>query len=173
MSTTQETLVALNDQNSSDWQLALAELNSSRAVQPFNITAVVTDIEIYEHISKPYVTGSLILTDTERVLERFDIQGAETFTLRLQTAQYADNPIEKTFFIDTIQNLIRGNETSQVTRLHFTEDIGYKSALYNVNKSYFGEPEKIVATIASDYFKKEVVSSARKKCSKCYESNYS
>ena len=161
MTTNQETLVSLNDQNSSDWEIAEAVLNSSRAFQPFNIKNVITDIEIYEHIANPYITGSFVMTDTERVVERFDIQGAETFTLRLQTAQYADNPIEKTFFIDTIQNLIRGNETSQVTRLHFTEDIGYKSALYNVNKSYFGEPEKIVATIASDYFKKEVISSVR------------
>ena len=162
MTTNQETLVSLNDQNSSDWEIAEAVLNSSRAFQPFNIKNVITDIEIYEHIANPYITGSFVMTDTERVVERFDIQGAETFTLRLQTAQYADKPIEKTFFIDTIQNLIRGNETSQVTRLHFTEDIGYKSALYNVNKSYFGEPEKIVATIASDYFKKEVISSAEK-----------
>lgn len=160
MSTTQETLVALNDQNSSDWQLALAELNSSRAVQPFNITAVVTDIEIYEHISKPYVTGSLILTDTERVLERFDIQGVETLTLKLQGAAYAAAPIEKTFIIDSVKNVMRGNETTQIVHLHFTEDCGFKTGLYNVNKSYSAEPEQIIATIAEDYFGKRVISSA-------------
>ena len=68
MSATQETLVALNDQNSSDWEISVAELNSSRALQPFNIKNVITDIEIYEHIGKPYITGSFIMTDTERVL---------------------------------------------------------------------------------------------------------
>ena len=160
MSTTQETLVALNDQNSSDWEISVAELNSSRALQPFNIKNVITDIEIYEHIGKPYITGSFIMTDTERVLERFDIQGAETFTLKLQTAQYSTNPIEKTFIIDTVKSVVRGNETAQVVQLHFTEDIGYKSALHNVNKSYSGTPEKIIATIAADYFEKDVVSSA-------------
>ena len=160
MSTTQETLVALNDQNSSDWEISVAELNSSRALQPFNIKNVITDIEIYEHIGKPYITGSFIMTDTERVLERFDIQGAETFTLKLQTAQYSTNPIEKTFIIDTVKSVVRGNETAQVVQLHFTEDIGYKSALHNVNRSYSGTPEKIIATIAADYFNKEVVSSA-------------
>lgn len=160
MTTTQETLVSLNDQNSSDWEISVAELNSSRALQPFNIKNVITDIEIYEHIGKPYITGSFIMTDTERVLERFDIQGAETFTLKLQTAQYSTNPIEKTFIIDTVKSVVRGNETAQVVQLHFTEDIGYKSALHNVNKSYSGTPEKIIATIAADYFNKEVVSSA-------------
>ena len=41
MPTTQETLVALNDQNSSDWEISVAELNSSRALQPFNIKNVI------------------------------------------------------------------------------------------------------------------------------------
>ena len=165
MSTNQETLVSLNDQNSSDWEIAVAELNSSRAIKPFNIRNVITDIEIYEHISKPYVTGSLIMTDTERVLERFDIQGVETFTLKIQRTAYASDPIEKVFIIDSVKNAIRGNETTQIVQLHFTEDCGYKSVLHNVNKSYSAEPQIIIATIAEDYFGKKVISSAKQNVS--------
>ena len=102
MSTNQETLLSLNDQNSSDCEIATAELNSSSSIKTFNIRNVITDIEIFEHISKPYVTGSLIMTDTERVLERFDIQGVETFTLKIQSAAYATDPIEKVFIIDCV-----------------------------------------------------------------------
>ena len=165
MTTTQETLVSLNDQNSSDWEISEAELNSSRAIKPFNLRNVITDIQIYEHIENPYITGSVIFTDAERVIERFDIQGAETLTLTLKRTRYAGDPIQKTFIVTSIERVMRGNETTQLVELNITEDIGFKSALYNVNRAYADQPDRIIAAIAKDYFYKEVVSSAEENIS--------
>ena len=161
--TTAKTLVSLNDQNSTDWELSVAELSSSRAPRSFDIKAVITDFEVYEHINKPYLTGSLVLIDAERVIERFDIQGAETLTIEMQRANTHEiKPIKKVFTIDKIRKIARGNETTQAVHLHFIEDIGFKANLYTVNKAYTGQPENMIATIAEDYFNKEVVSSAEK-----------
>jgi len=154
MTTTQETLVSLNDQNSSDWEISEAELNSSRAIKPFDLRNVITDIQIYEHIENPYITGSVIFADAERVIERFDIQGAETFKLSLKRTKYSDKPVTKNFIVTSIQRVMRGNETTQLVELNITEDIGFKSALYNVNKAYADQPDKIIATIARYYFHK-------------------
>lgn len=159
--TTSKSLNANNDQSSSDWFLSKAELSAPRALVTFDIRNVITDIEIFEHIEKPFVTGTLVMVDVERVVERFDIQGAESLLLEIQrTTNNQIKPIEKRFVIDSIKSVKRPNETSAVVHLHFTEDIGYKSALVNVNKAYAGEPQKIIRTIAEDYLEKEVKTTA-------------
>jgi len=159
--TSAKSLQNLNDQSGSDWFISKALLTAPRALADFDIRNVITDIEIFEHIEKPFITGTIILVDVERVIERFDIQGAESLELEIQrTSSNQIKPILKKFVIDSIKSVKRANETSAVVHLHFTEDIGYKSALLNVNKAYSGEPSKIIKTIAKDYFNKEVNTTA-------------
>lgn len=149
----------LNDQHSSDWTFKVAELNSSRASFSLDIIDIITDFEVYEHIDKPYVTGKLIVADTQRLYERFDFQGGETFKVQIQRDQNESiEPIKKTFIIDEVLYAAKSNETSQAIVFHLIEDIGFIDTLHNVNKLYSGQPEKIIKTIAKDFLKKDIAS---------------
>ena len=102
----------LNDQHSSDWTFKVAELNSSRASFSLDIIDIITDFEVYEHIDKPYITGKLVVADTQRVYERFDFQGGETFKIQIQRDQNESiEPIKKTFIIDEVLHVAKSNET--------------------------------------------------------------
>ena len=151
----------LNDQHSSDWTFKVAELNSSRASFSLDIINIITDFEVYEHIDKPYVTGKLIVADTQRLYERFDFQGGETFKVQIQRDQNESiEPIKKTFIIDEVLYAAKSNETSQAIVFHLIEDIGFIDTLHNVNKLYSGQPEKIIKTIAKDFLKKDIASNS-------------
>ena len=151
----------LNDQHSSDWILKVAELNSSRAIKPVDIINVISDFEVYEHIDKPYVTGKVVVTDGQRLYERFDFQGGETFSIQIQRDRNESiEPIKKTFIVDEVLNVGRGNETSQAIVLHLTEDIGFKDVLQNVNKSYKGQPQEIIERISKQFLNKEVINNS-------------
>lgn len=151
----------LNDQHSSDWTFKVAELNSSRASFSLDIIDIITDFEVYEHIDKPYVTGKLIVADTQRLYERFDFQGGETFKVQIQRDQNESiEPIKKTFIIDEVLYAAKSNETSQAIVFHLIEDIGFIDTLHNVNKLYSGQPEKIIKTIAKDFLKKDIASNS-------------
>lgn len=151
----------LNDQHSSDWTFTVAELNSTRAIVPVDIINIISDFEVYEHIDKPYLTGKVIITDTQRVYERFDFQGGETFTVQIQRSKDETiKPIKKTFIVDEVLSIGRANETAQAIVLHLTEDIAFKDVLNNVNKFYKGQPQEIIETIAKDFLKKDVVNNA-------------
>lgn len=148
----------LNDQHSSDWTFSVAQLNSTRALVPVDIIDIISDFEVYEHIDKPYLTGKVVITDTQRVYERFDFQGGETFEIQIQRSKNETiKPIKKTFIVDEVISLGRANETTQAIVLHLTEDIGFKDVLNNVNKSYKGQPQTIIETIAKDFLKKDVI----------------
>lgn len=151
----------LNDQHSSDWTFKVAELNSSRASFSLDIIDIITDFEVYEHIDKPYVTGKLIVADTQRLYERFDFQGGETFKVQIQRDQNESiEPIKKTFIIDEVLYAAKSNETTQAIVFHLIEDIGFIDTLHNVNKLYSGQPEKIIKTIAKDFLKKDIASNS-------------
>ena len=39
------------------------ELNSERLTRPVELNRIVSDIEIFEHIEKPYLTARMLLID--------------------------------------------------------------------------------------------------------------
>lgn len=132
-------------------------LNSSRFINPagINIYGLVTDIEIFEHLDLPYITGQIAFVDTERLLDRIMFDGGETITIKMK--QSADAKIiEKLFYIDSIIGTSKINESSELITLHFMEDIAFLSRFLNVNKSYTGSPQTIIENISKQYLKKDI-----------------
>ena len=77
-----ELQVFQNDQQSSDYILEKVELNHvGRFIDPVDIRTLVSAIEIYENLDKPYLSGNIILTDFSKVYNRADLQGAENLAI--------------------------------------------------------------------------------------------
>ena len=145
-----------NDQSSSDFIFESVVIYSSRTIEPVEVKALVSAVEIYEHMNKPYLTGNIAIADSVRVSDRMDFQGAEYIDIKIKRGPKA--PIyKKTFVIDEIKTT-KVNESSEVLVFHITEDIAYKANLYNVNKAYRGKPSDIIKKIAKEYLDKEVAS---------------
>ena len=132
-------------------------LNSSRFINPagINIYGLVTDIEIFEHLDLPYITGQIAFVDTERLLDRIMFDGGETITITMKQSGDA-KVIEKLFYIDSIIGTSKINESSELITLHFMEDIAFLSRFLNVNKSYTGSPQTIIENISKQYLKKDI-----------------
>ena len=61
-----------------------ALITTSNGSDQFDIATVITDLLIYEHIDRPYLTGSLQFLDTVGVFDRAQFQGLEKFELILK-----------------------------------------------------------------------------------------
>lgn len=144
-----------NDQQSSDYILEKVELNHiGRFIEPVDIRTLVSGIEIYEHLDKPYLSGNIILTDFSKVYNRADLQGAENLSIAFKKSK--NGPIyEKMFIIDLVETK-KLNDNTENIMLHLTEEIAFKSNLYNVNRSYRGKPSTIISNIASQFLSKVV-----------------
>ena len=143
-----------NEMSSSDYIVEKVELNSTRFLEPVELTSVISAIEIFEHIDKPLLSGNVAIHDTSRIYDRSDFQGAENLLVSIKRS--LNGPAyQKMFVIDTVTTR-KINPTSEVITFHITEETGFKSNLYNVNKSYRGKPSSIVQRIADEYLKKAV-----------------
>ena len=147
-----------NTSNSAkDFVLEEALLSSSFFIDGafVDITDVVTDIDIYEHLDKPYITGTVSFLDAERLTEQINFYGIEKFQMKVKLRESVQS-VEKSFVVTKVAKNIRTNDSQSVILLHIIEDIGYLSEMQNVNKSYFGKGYDIISKIIQEYLGKEL-----------------
>ena len=142
-----------------DFYLDYVTISTTRSTDQTSreISRLVTDFEIYEHLDKPYVTAKLLFVDTYNLVQRMDLQGGEKITLSIKpTESDAEaREIEKSFYIEKFD--VIQSEQRRVVTLSLVEDIVFVSTTKNVNKSYTGSPISIVSTILEEYLSKDTL----------------
>lgn len=134
-------------------------LESERLPTPIELKRVITDLDIFEHLDKPYLTAEMAVADQTNLYETAGIIGGERITITLSSLKEdVAVPITKNFYV-TKAKVIYTNDDAQMIIFSLIEDIAFISNLYNVNRHYHGKCGDIIAKIAKEYFKKEVNSS--------------
>lgn len=117
---------------------------------------VITDIDIYEHLDKPYITGTVTFLDNQNIYSAINFYGIEKFTLTIKLPEQSFPRITKKFYVDKVVKNIRTNDGQTVLVLHITEDIGYLSEFINVNKMYSGKGYRIISKIIKEFLGREL-----------------
>lgn len=123
---------------------------------PVEISSVVTDIDVFEHIDKPYLTAVVGFVDIEDVVGLLNLSGGEKVVIQLKANVEDTDPVVNTFYIDKIISSTKIDDNEEFFTLHLIEDIGFKSNLINVNKSYTGKSTEIIKKISKEFLDTEV-----------------
>ena len=125
-----------------------------------DITEGVSNIDIYEHLDKPYLTGAITFNDNKDIISSLDVGGGEKVEITLQSTRDNSEPVSKTFYLDTIVAASKLGDNSEFFVLHLIEDIGYVSNLTNINKYYSDNPANIIKAIGDSYLGQKKVESS-------------
>lgn len=142
-----------------DYRFDRVLLQSEKTSFEADIGPVVSELNIFEHIDKPYLTGSLLFADQSNYFEQADFLGTEKLNIKITSAPKLEDTvlsIEKNFIVTEIVNATRANDLTEVFLLNFVEDISYKSRLIRVSKSFTGRPQDIIQSIVNQYLQREV-----------------
>lgn len=141
----------------SDWVLEQATITSTAFIDgdQIDIKNIITDIEIYENLDIPYLTGNVILFDDSDLYNRIDFSGAEEITFTFVIPDPDFKPVTKTFYIHETFKNIRANDRASTVVLKIIEKHAFESILVNVNKTYAGKPIDIATKIITEYLNKE------------------
>lgn len=126
-------------------------LIETELVSPVEIAPLVTDLDVFEHLDKPYVTAVLGFLDVENVVADLNISGGERVSIVLKTNLQTSIPIRKIFYIDKIMSASKTHSNEEFFTLHLIEDHAFISNTLNVNKAYSGSTTTIVSKIAKDF----------------------
>ena len=154
----------LGAETSRDYHIVKAVIKSPQAILDIDVSSLISEIDIFENIDTPYLTGNLIIVDTGGIMEGMNFQGGETFELELsRSVESTEKSTVKTFVIDSVISGTKVNESSELLQFHIVEDITFMSTLQNVNKTLTGQPYEMIKSLATEYLGKE--------CESTYENN--
>lgn len=142
--------------NVSDYIFEEINFISERLSEPINIAPIVTDLEIFENLDLPYLTGKLVISDNSNLYQNFDVLGAERIQVIFRTLSPGSGKLSKTFYISSINGNVKDTDHTDVLYFQLVEDIWYSSNLQNVNKFYSGTGASIIEKICKEFLSKEV-----------------
>jgi hypothetical protein len=146
------------ERTKSSFELDQVLLESERLPKSVDLKRVVTDLDIFEHLDKPYLTAEMSIADQTNLYETAGIIGGERITITITSAKDdVSVPITNHFYV-TKAKVIYANDDSQLVIFSLIEDIAFISNLYNVNRHYSGKCGNIIEKIAKQYFKEQLSS---------------
>ena len=128
-------------------------LKSEKLNFSMDIFPAVADIQVFESILKPYLTGRISFVDAEDVVNRIGYAGDEYIIVSLKRYNSDLPPLKKKFYLDSIltSKKLQGANSTELFVFHLTEDTLYESSMVNISKSYRGSVLKIIDSIVLEY----------------------
>jgi len=142
--------------NVSDYQFTEISLISERFSERVDIRELVTDVEIYEHIELPYLTGRITTVDKSGFTFAIDFMGGERVEIGLKSSLKGSRTIKKLFYLERIVSTVKNNDHTEINHFRIVEDVYYISNLLNINKFYSGNGSTIISNISENFLNKLV-----------------
>ena len=138
-----------------DSAIFTADRNPSLDNKPIDISKSIAELNIFESVELPYLTGTCALVDDVRFRDVVGIKGSERVTFTILASENAE-PIIKTFMITGIASNISVNERTELHTLTLIEEHAYLSSIMKISESYTGIPEQIVISVLNSHLNKAV-----------------
>ncbi len=123
--------MSLNSLNfAGDINIEYARVTSSNGLVQ-DVTGQIAQIEIFEDMFAPFISGTIVLYDAMDLVNFFPFVGEEYLNMRISTPSFTEKNriIEGEFYLYKMDQRILLNDKSQVYAIHFIS----KEALYDLN----------------------------------------
>lgn len=119
---------------------------------PIDITKIVVELNLYENLMVPYITGELMIADTEGLSNIIKASGQETIKVDLYVNQ--EFPLTREFIIYSVKKQTKNiNTGSSIYVFSIIEKHGFFSYFQRINKSFTGNISDIIYNVyASELF---------------------
>jgi len=134
-----------------DIKIVSVLVTSDRFEEEYELVRNVTEINIYEHLDKPYLLGSIMIADSSNLLNRIGFLGTEKITISLKINGDERSLVKtKVFVVTDVGGVSPVNDVSEAISLNIIEEHAYASRLVTMSKAYNGKPENIISQIMFD-----------------------
>ena len=123
----------------------------------YDVKNQVAEINIYESIEEPSLTGTIAIVDDKSLYELINFNGTERIRLEMAGLGKETDPVfEKTFIMTNVVRQIKGNDKSSMYVFDLIDEHGFISEAERLRGSYRGRIDDIVKGICLTQLKKSV-----------------
>ena len=137
-------------QHAGDFNIVSFLVYSHKHEEPIDIVSHVDELEIYENITSPYLTGTFSMKDDMRFYDGVGINGTEMIEITLESPENVGHQILKRFTIAQIIGGAKATDNIEALEIKIIENTLFNNNLMQVNKAYTGTPDEIVKNILKD-----------------------
>ena len=137
-------------QSAADYNIISFMVHSHRHEKPINIAAHVSEIEIYENIELPYLTGTFNMKDDLSIYDGISWNGTEMIDIGFESPDNVGTIISKRFTVAEIVDTAKASENIEALEVKIIETNCFNSNMMQINKAYTGTPDQIIKKILKD-----------------------
>lgn len=150
-------MVEVTSNSAYDVKIESVLIESPRLTKSYEIVRNVTEINIFENLDAPFLTGTILIADSSNIFNLINFQGTEKVIIKVKIGgDDRSKTVTKHFVVTDLGGVAPINDTSETIILNIIEDFAYQSRLMTVSKMYSGKPEEIISKIMLDNLKKKV-----------------
>ena len=97
-----------------EFSYAVANIKSNTFDTEFDVRNSIIELDIYENITVPYLTGRILLTDTNSFFNNINFTGTEILEIQLENIELGRLALKKEFMMTKIDKSERVNDTTEV-----------------------------------------------------------
>ena len=101
-------------QSAEDFSVDRIYITSERIKQFIDIKNVAVELNIFENINMPYLTGSVLILDDNNIFNAIDFQGTERLNVELSIPVDGAPTISKTFIMNRIEKVHKSNDKTSM-----------------------------------------------------------
>jgi len=137
-------------QAAGDYNIVSFLIHSHRSEDPIEIGRNIDEIEIFENIELPYLTGTFTLKDDLNIYDSVDFNGTEMLEISFESTHNFGVIITKQFTVSEIVSSAKATENIEGFEIKMIETNAFNSTMMQINKTYTGTPDKIIKKILKD-----------------------
>lgn len=122
---------------------------TNHAGKTIDLSNLVVELNFFESLSLPYVSGSLLVIDSANVFTTSDFLGQESLSIRV-TDIYGAQKINKQFLVSNVKRQEKTSDATSSYVISFIERHMYTSKMKRFSKAYVGKPESIIQQALSE-----------------------
>jgi hypothetical protein len=117
---------------------------------PVDVTRLVQELNFFENLKDPYVSGTLLIIDSANVFNYVNFLGQERIDI-IVTDVYKKPQIQKSFAITSVRKQEKTNDSTSAYVISFIDLHMYRNQKITFSKTYNGKPDSIINSISTEF----------------------
>lgn len=125
----------------------------------FDVRTQVSELNIFETLDKPYLTGQIVINDDKAMFDKINFQGTERIKITCATVDKELTPVfEREFIMSGIEKVTKANENGKgsVYVFNLIEEHAFLARAKKISRSFRGTIDRILTKLIAKEMKRDI-----------------
>ena len=144
---------------SQQFKITEAVISADRLLeQDFDIRSGIVELNIFESLDKPYLTGQLVVVDDNALFDIIDFNGTERFKVTIASVTNDLDPVfERSFMMTGIEKSVKSVQgKSSTMNITLIDEHAFLSFSKKISRSFSGNIDDIIVKLIGSEMKKNI-----------------